>query len=82
MLERGTDFVVEGITIYRLAATTSACWIPSLDHEVWNDAVEDDIVVVASLSKCCKVFACLMKDKLVEDICKRGNATTLGAWLL
>lgn len=49
MLERWINLVFKLLPIYRSATAASACRIARLQHEVGDDSVEDDIVVVAAL---------------------------------
>ena len=56
--------IFELFTINRSTTTPSAGRIASLQHEVWNDAVEDDVVVVAALGEGGEVVACLKKHNL------------------
>lgn len=50
------NFVFKFVAVDRGASSASASRVAGLYHEVGDDAVEDDIVVVAPLSKRCKVF--------------------------
>lgn len=49
MLERGVDLICELFAVDAGSAASGACWVARLNHEVWDDAVEDDVVVVPSL---------------------------------
>lgn len=51
--------IFELLAVDRAAPSASAGGIASLDHEVRDYAVENDAVVVASLSECREVLACL-----------------------
>lgn len=51
------DLVFEFLAVDGASSATSARGITGLDHEVRNDAMEDDVVIVASLRKSHKVFA-------------------------
>jgi hypothetical protein len=54
-----------------------------LHHEVRDDTVEDDIVVVTALCKCRKVLACLRREASVRSTGKLWRGVhTLGAWVL
>lgn len=59
VLERGHDFVLEFAAPDALAAAAGAVGVAALDHEAWNDAVENDLVVVTSLCERAEVSACL-----------------------
>lgn len=59
MLQLSVDLVLKLLAVDRTPASAGAGRIASLDHEVRNYAVDDDIVVVASLGKRRKVLACL-----------------------
>lgn len=65
MLEARTDLIVKLLAPDGLAATSRARRIAGLKHKVDNDAVEDDVVVVASLCECRKVLACLWTEASV-----------------
>ena len=54
-----------------LAAAASACGVAALDHELLDDAVEDDSVVVAVLTVCGEVFAGLGSDVGEKFECDR-----------
>ena len=43
--------VLELLAIDGAATTTCAGWIASLKHEIWDDAMEDYIIVVPTLGK-------------------------------
>ena len=58
-----------------LAATAGASWVATLDHEFFNDAVEDDAVVVAVFRVCAEVFAskwCDVVEQLEFDAALSG----------
>jgi len=42
-----------------LSAATSASGVSALNHEAGDDAVENDVVVLAGCGECCKILACL-----------------------
>lgn len=54
------DFVFEFLAVDRASSSTGAGGITGLDHEIGDDAVEDDIVVVAALCEGREVFAGLV----------------------
>jgi hypothetical protein len=60
------DFVFEFLAVDRAASAAGAGRITSLDHEVRDNAVEDDVVIVASLREGCEVLACLGRMSVVE----------------
>jgi hypothetical protein len=60
------NLVLEFLPVDRATSSTGASGIASLDHEVRNDAMEDDIVVVATFSERSKVLACLKIETLVR----------------
>lgn len=57
MLQRRHDLVLELAAVDGFAATAGAGWVPSLDHEAFDDAVEDDIVVLARFGESGEVLA-------------------------
>lgn len=57
VLERSRDLVFEFFAVDGLASATGTGGVAGLDHEVGDDAVEDDIVVVSALGKGSEVFA-------------------------
>lgn len=59
MLQRGRDLVLELVAVDRSAAAASAGWVAGLDHEVGDDAVDQEVVIVASLSEGLEILACL-----------------------
>lgn len=59
MLKRWVNLVFELLAIDRAAPSPGAGRITSLDHKIWDDAVEYDAIVVASLRKSREVLACL-----------------------
>lgn len=59
VFQRRVYLVSEAVAVYGLSAASCARWIPGLEHEVWDDAVEDYTVVVAALREGGEVFACL-----------------------
>lgn len=50
------------------ASSAGAGRIARLYHEVGDNAVEDDVVIVAPLREGCKVFACLVEAELLAWI--------------
>lgn len=63
MFQPWMNLILELFAIYRGSSSAGACGIASLDHEVGDDAVEDDIVIVTSLGKSRKVLTRLMMRK-------------------
>lgn len=59
VFERGCDLVFELLPIDGCSATTSACGITTLNHEVGYDAVEDKAIEVIALRERGEVCACL-----------------------
>lgn len=55
------DLVFKFLAVYRAPPSASAGWIAGLDHEIWDYAVEDDVVVVASLSKGREILTSLVR---------------------
>lgn len=74
MLQRRRDLILEfpaGVTGRRVdggAATTRARWVTGLQHEGGDDAVEEDVGVVAALGESGEIFACLQNAALVGCI--------------
>lgn len=61
VLERGVKFVLELSAVDGATASAGAGRVAALDHEVWDDAVEDDVVVFSRVSEASKVLARLRK---------------------
>ena len=40
-------FIFKGISIEGFAALACSCLVTCLDEKIWDDAVEDDVVVVS-----------------------------------
>lgn len=57
MLQGSLDFVFELFTIDGATTAAGASRVASLDHEVRDDAMKDDVVVVAPLSESREVLA-------------------------
>jgi hypothetical protein len=57
MLQSSFDFIFELFSIDGATAAACASRVASLDHEVRDDAMEDDVVVVAPLSESREVLA-------------------------
>jgi hypothetical protein len=57
VLQGSINLVLEFVAIYRAAASTCPGGITRLNHEVWNYAMKDDVVVVPSLGEIGKVLA-------------------------
>lgn len=66
VLQRWRNFVFELLAVYGFAASTGTSRIATLNHEVWNDAVEDKTVEVVALCERSEVFACLGRMVVVE----------------
>ena len=49
MFQRGMDLIFEFIAVNTCPSAPCACWVARLDHEVGDDAMEYDAVVVVSL---------------------------------
>lgn len=60
------NLVFEFLAVNGATASTSAGRIACLNHEVRDDTVEDDIVVVAAFGKCREVLACLRGEASVR----------------
>ena len=58
VFQRSVDLVFEFVPVDTRAAAPCACGVTSLDHEVGDDSVEDDAVVVVSLRQGREVLAC------------------------
>ena len=91
MFQSWIDLVFEFFAVDGSAAAAGAGRVAGLEHEVWDYAVEDDVVVVAALGEGGEVGAGLEKSKSILG-CKRTedwsfeeaacSSRTLGAWLL
>jgi len=57
MLQRLLNLIFELFAVDGTTASTGSGRIACLNHEVWDDTVEDDVIVVASLGESCKVLA-------------------------
>ena len=53
------NLVLEFLAVNGGATATGPSGVTGLQHEVWNYAVEDDIVIVATLGEGGEVFASL-----------------------
>lgn len=62
MLQVVANLVLEFLAVDRAASSTGAGGIAGLNHKVGDDAVEDHIVVIASLRKGSEVLATLVRD--------------------
>ena len=93
MFQSRIDLVLELFTVYGSTAATGAGGVAGLEHEVWDYAVEDDVVVVAALSEGGEVGAGLGSRLSVRRDGKGRDETrdfetgdwslhTLGAWVL
>lgn len=66
MLECWRYLVLELLAIDGCAAASSACWVPTLDHEAGYDAVEDQAIEVVALSESGEVLARFWRVVVVE----------------
>ena len=57
MLQRRVYLVLKLLAVDGAAASACTGWITSLKHEVWDYAVEDHVIVVATLSERGEVLA-------------------------
>ena len=64
--ERAVKLVLELCAVDRGAAAAGACRVAALDHEVGDDAVENDVVVFVGVGQGGKVLACL-RDGISKD---------------
>lgn len=65
MFQRRVDFVFELLAVDGTATAARSCRVASLDHEVWDYAVNHNVVVVASLGKRGEVFTSLLIRQLI-----------------
>ena len=72
MLQARIDLIFKLFTVDGSAAAAGAGRIAGLQHEVWNYAVEDDVVVVAALGEGGEVGAGL-ENGLLAPCSKRGK---------
>ena len=70
MLQSRIDLIFKLFAVDGSAAAAGAGRVAGLEHEVWDDAVEDDVVVVAAFSEGGEVGAGLEEGRLVAG-CKR-----------
>ena len=91
MLQSRIDLIFELVVVDRSAAATGTGRIAGLEHEIWDYAVEDDVVVVPALGEGREVVAGLGNNSMSVGIVggKRWDLRvshkelrTLGAWLL
>ena len=61
MFQAGYNLILKLASVDRLAASSRPCRVASLDHKAFDDAVEDDVVVLPRLSKLGEVAACLQR---------------------
>ena len=66
VFQGGFDFVFELFTIDGITAAACASRVASLDHEIRDDAMEDDVVIVAPLSESREIFASFGRMVVVE----------------
>ena len=91
MLQSRIYLIFEFFAVDGSATAAGAGRVAGLEHEVWDYAVEDDVVVVAALGEGGEVGAGLENSRSVPR-CKRtedwnfeeapSSLPTLGAWLL
>ena len=65
MLQSRIDLIFELFAVDGSAAAAGTGRVAGLEHEVWDYAVEDDVVVVAALGEGGEVVAGLKKGKSV-----------------
>lgn len=85
--QRRVDFVFELFAVDGGPAASCAGGIAALDHEVGNDAVEDDVVVVSAAGERCEVYAGLVEPALArykhKQACEcRNSEACLGRMLV
>jgi len=66
MLQRRHNLILELAAVDRAATTASAGWVTALNHEAGDDAVEDDVVVLASAGELGEVLASLYRGDVSE----------------
>lgn len=69
MNERAVNLILELAAVDGLSAAASPGGVTALNHEVWDDAVEDYAVVLASIGEACEVLACLRRKKVRKCVC-------------
>ena len=72
MLQSGIYLIFKLFAIDGSAAAAGAGRVAGLKHEIWDDAVEDDVVVVASLGEGGEIGAGLEKSMSVPR-CRRAE---------
>ena len=91
MLQSRIDLIFELVAVDRSAAATGTGRIAGLEHEIWDYAVEDDVVVVPALGEGGEVVAGLRNNSMSVDVVggrkwdlrvSHKELRTLGAWLL
>lgn len=65
MLQALLNLVFKFLAVDRASSSAGAGWIAGLDHEVGDNAVENHVVVVASLRERRKVLTCLLKNPIL-----------------
>ena len=65
MLQRRVDLVFEFVAVDGGAAAAGAGGVAGLEHEVGDDAMEEDVVIGAALGEGCEVPAGLRSTVLV-----------------
>lgn len=66
MLQVRLDLIFKFLAVDRASTSSCAGRVTTLDHEVWDYAVEDDAIVVAALGELREVLACLRRMLFVE----------------
>jgi hypothetical protein len=66
VLQRGRDFVLELGAVDGSSAAAGTRGITALNHKVWDDPVEDEVVEVVALGEGGEVLACLRRVVTVE----------------
>jgi hypothetical protein len=92
-LQRGVDLVLKFLAVDAAAAAAGAGRVTALDHEVGDDAVEDDSIVVAALGELLEVLDRLGRVLVVQleddgalrvgvsELCNQpGRATSRRHW--
>lgn len=85
MLQSWMDLVCELFAVDGAAAAAGAGRVAGLEHEVWDYAVEDYVVVVAALGEGGEVLARLWLGSMADWVGWvewSGRRDTWGAWSL
>ena len=73
VFQAGIYLIFELFAIDGSATAAGTSRIAGLQHEVWDDAVEDDVVVVAALGEGGEVVAGLKMEQCVSVIWQEGK---------